>query len=64
MFGATPVLNHSKFIHPILPDHGPAPTPDGMQRITPGNVMARIGPHLAVAASDPGCLTYPPPSSP
>jgi heptosyltransferase-2 len=49
MFGATPVLDHSKFIHAILPDDGPAPSPDGMRRITPGNVMARIAAYLPAA---------------
>jgi heptosyltransferase-2 len=46
LFGSTPVLDHSKFIHAILPDDGRGPSPGGMLRITPGNVMARIEPHL------------------
>jgi heptosyltransferase-2 len=64
MFGSTPVLNHSRFIHPILPDHGPALAPDGMQRISPGSVMARLAAYLAsggVKANGATCL---PQSSP
>jgi heptosyltransferase-2 len=46
MFGATQVLTYSKFINPVLPDDGGAPTMDGMGRISPGNVLARIEPYL------------------
>jgi heptosyltransferase-2 len=46
MFGATRVLTYSKFIHPILPDDGGAPTLEGMTRISAGNVLARIAPYL------------------
>jgi heptosyltransferase-2 len=46
MFGATRVLTYSKFIHAILPDDGGPPTLDGMARISAGNVLARIAPHL------------------
>jgi heptosyltransferase-2 len=46
MFGATRVLTYSKFIHPILPDDGGAPTLHGMARISAGNVLARIAPFL------------------
>jgi heptosyltransferase-2 len=64
MFGSTPVLNHSRFIHPILPDHGPALAPDGMQRISPGNVMARIAPYLAAGGVRRNGATCLPRSSP
>ena len=47
LFGATPALNYSRFIHPILPDDGRAPTPDGMQRISPRHVLERIEPYLS-----------------
>jgi heptosyltransferase-2 len=56
MFGATQVLTYSRFINPILPDDGGAPTLDGMRRISPGQVLARIEPHLeehGTAPSDP-----------
>ena len=46
MFGATRVLTYSKFIHPILPDEGGAPTLHGMAGISAGNVLARIAPYL------------------
>jgi len=46
LFGATRVLDHSRFIHPVLPDDGQV-TLDGMRRISPGNVLARIEPQLA-----------------
>jgi heptosyltransferase II len=44
-FGNTPVLTYSKFIHPIVPDGGPAP--DGLQRILPAQVIAQVGPYLS-----------------
>jgi heptosyltransferase-2 len=44
LFGATPVLKYSKFIHPIVPDGGPVP--GGMKRITPAQVLERIKPCL------------------
>ncbi len=46
MFGVNPVLTYSKFIHPIVPEGGPAP--GGMARITPTDVLARIAPRLSV----------------
>jgi hypothetical protein len=51
MFGATRVLTYSKFIHPILPDDGGAPTLHGMARISAGNVLARIAPYLEARGS-------------
>jgi heptosyltransferase-2 len=46
LFGATRVLDHSRFIHPVLPDDGRV-TLDGMRRISPANVLARLEPQLA-----------------
>jgi heptosyltransferase II len=45
LFGATPVLKYSKFIHPIVPEGGPAP--GGMKRISPAAVMERVEPMLS-----------------
>jgi heptosyltransferase-2 len=45
LFGATPVLKYSKFIHPIVPDGGPSP--GGMKRISPTAVMERVAPLLS-----------------
>jgi heptosyltransferase-2 len=45
LFGATPVLKYSKFIHPIVPEGGPSP--GGMKRISPAAVMERIEPLLS-----------------
>jgi heptosyltransferase-2 len=44
LFGSTPVQRYSRFIHPIEPDGGQAP--DGMTRIRPEQVLARIEPYL------------------
>jgi hypothetical protein len=38
------VLSYSRFIHAIEPEGGQSA--DGMQKITPGQVMARIEPYL------------------
>jgi heptosyltransferase II len=46
LFGVNPVLTYSQFIHPIIPDGGPAP--DGMARIAPADVLAHIAPPLSV----------------
>jgi heptosyltransferase-2 len=46
LFGSTPVLTYSKFIHPIVPDGGPSP--DRMRRITPDAVLECIAPYLAM----------------
>ena len=40
LFGSTPVLTHSKFIHPIVPPGGQSP--DGMRWISPGLVLERV----------------------
>jgi heptosyltransferase-2 len=45
LFGSTPVLTYSKFIHAIVPDGGPAP--GGMARIAPAQVLERIAPYLS-----------------
>jgi heptosyltransferase II len=45
LFGSTPVLTYSKFIHPIVPDGGPSP--GGMARITPAAVLEQIAPLLS-----------------
>jgi heptosyltransferase-2 len=45
LFGATPVLKYSKFIHPIVPDGGPSP--GGMKRISPATVMEQVAPLLS-----------------
>jgi heptosyltransferase-2 len=45
LFGGTPVLKYSKFIHPIVPDGGPSR--GGMAKIAPAAVLAQITPFLA-----------------
>jgi heptosyltransferase-2 len=45
LFGSTPVLTYSKFIHAIVPAGGSAP--DGMGKISPAEVLARVTPYLA-----------------
>jgi len=45
LFGSTPLLSYSRFIHVIEPDDG-SRGPDGMTRISPASVMARIEPYL------------------
>jgi len=45
LFGATPVLKYSKFIHAIVPEGGR--TQKGMQRIPPAQVLAAIKPYLS-----------------
>ena len=47
LFGSTPVLRYSRFIHAIEPPDG-RQTPDGMAHILPAQVLARIEPYLAV----------------
>jgi heptosyltransferase-2 len=46
LFGATPVLRYSRFIHAIEPPGGASP--DGMSRILPAQVLERIEPYLTV----------------
>lgn len=48
LFGSTPRLGYSRFIHAIEPDDGRGQAPDGMMRITPASVLQRIEPYLAV----------------
>jgi heptosyltransferase-2 len=45
LFGATPVLKYSKFIHPIVPEGGPSP--GGMKRIAPPAVLEQVTPLLS-----------------
>jgi heptosyltransferase II len=45
LFGVTPVLTYSKFIHPIVPEGGPAP--GGLQRISPAQVLEQVRPYLS-----------------
>jgi heptosyltransferase-2 len=44
LFGSTPVLRYSRFIHAVEPPDGQAA--DGMTRIDPALVLARIEPYL------------------
>jgi heptosyltransferase II len=45
LFGSTPVLTYSKFIHAIVPDGGPSA--DGMRRISPARVLEAVVPYLS-----------------
>jgi heptosyltransferase-2 len=45
LFGATPVLRYSKFIHAIVPEGGQAQK--GMQRILPAQVLEDVKPYLS-----------------
>src|SRR6516164_5945337 len=45
LFGSTPVLAYSRFIRAIVPKGGPSP--GGMARISPAQVLERIAPHLS-----------------
>ncbi len=45
LFGSTPVLTYSKFIHPVEPPGGQSP--DGMRRISPAQVLERVAPYLS-----------------
>jgi ADP-heptose:LPS heptosyltransferase len=45
LFGNTPVLKYSQFIHPIVPQGGPAP--GGMRRISPNTVLEHVAPFLS-----------------
>jgi heptosyltransferase-2 len=51
LFGPTPVLSYSRFIHAIQADDSGIPTPDGLQRILPGAVLARIEPYLCAQSA-------------
>jgi heptosyltransferase-2 len=46
LFGATPVLRYSKFIHAIVPEGGQAQ--NGMQRILPAQVLENVKPYLSL----------------
>jgi heptosyltransferase-2 len=43
-FGCTPVLKYSTYIHPIVPEGGPAR--GGMARISPAQVLEQVRPYL------------------
>jgi heptosyltransferase II len=45
LFGSTPVLTYSRFIHAIVPEGGPQP--GGMARIAPAQVLERLAPYLS-----------------
>jgi heptosyltransferase-2 len=47
LFGSTPVLTYSKFIHSVVPEGGPSP--DGMSRISPAQAIGAIAPYLETA---------------
>jgi len=44
LFGNTPVLTYSRFIHGVVPDGGRAP--DGMNRISPAALLEAVAPYL------------------
>lgn len=44
LFGNTPVLSYSNYIHALVPEGGPSP--DGMGRILPTDVLDSIEPYL------------------
>jgi heptosyltransferase-2 len=46
LFGATPVLKYSKFIHAVVPEGGR--TQKGMQRILPAQVLEDVKPYLSL----------------
>jgi heptosyltransferase-2 len=46
LFGASAVLIHARYVQAISPDDGRGPTPDGMQRISPAHVLARLEQHF------------------
>ena len=48
LFGSTPVLDYSRFIHAIEPDDGFGRSNNGMSRISPAAVMRRVEPYLDV----------------
>jgi heptosyltransferase-2 len=45
LFGSTPVLTYSKFIHPVEPPGGQSS--DGMRRILPAQVIEAVEPYLS-----------------
>ena len=45
LFGSTPVLTYSKFIHAVVPPGGPSA--NGMRRITPAQVLDAVAPYLS-----------------
>jgi heptosyltransferase-2 len=53
LFGSTPVLDYSRFIHAIEPDDGFGRSSNGMARISPAAVMRRVEPYLDVVKAAP-----------
>jgi heptosyltransferase-2 len=51
LFGPTPVLTYSRFIHAIQSEDGGAPTRDAVQSILPATVLARIEPYLCAQSA-------------
>ncbi len=51
LFGSTPVLTYSKFIHPVEPPRGWSP--DGMRRISPAHVLEAAVPYLSQQKARP-----------
>jgi len=51
LFGSTPVLTYSRFIHAVEPQGGQ--TADGMQHIAPAQVLAAIAPYLTRRKAQP-----------
>jgi heptosyltransferase II len=51
LFGATPVLSYSRFIHAIQSDDSGRPATERLHRITPGAVLARIEPYLCAQSA-------------
>jgi len=49
LFGNTPVLTYSRYIHAIVPEGGVSP--DGMGRITPAEVLEKIAFYLAASGT-------------
>jgi len=49
LFGNTPVLTYSNYIHALVPEGGPSP--GGMERILPTDVLDSIAPYLDLAKS-------------
>jgi heptosyltransferase-2 len=47
LFGVTPVLTYSRFIHAVTPEAANQGGMDGMRFISPQQVLARIEPYLA-----------------
>ena len=51
LFGATPVLTYSRFIHAIQADDSETPASERLARILPEAVLARIEPYLCAQSA-------------